>query len=137
MQLIRSTVIAASALLLVACPADRQAAEQIDITPDPRIEAAPAYPMPPGEVPIGLEPDTTPRPQVDLDTVRGMGAGTAVAPVGAVQRAAATESRWTPVLPGSHALRLRPQRLRLRSSLRSRLGEYQRQSRGEQGQGSI
>jgi hypothetical protein len=83
MHLIRLTVIAASALLLVACPADRQAAEPIDITPDPRIEAAPAYPTPPGEVPIGLEPDTTPRPQVDLDTVRGTGADTGVGTTGA------------------------------------------------------
>lgn len=71
-------------LVLAGCQADREAAEPVDITPDPRIEAAPAYPTPPGEVPIGLEPapageatDT-----VSLDTV-GAGARSDTANAGA------------------------------------------------------
>jgi hypothetical protein len=61
MTVTRSTLIATALLLaLGACRADREAAEPIDIRPDPRIEQAPAYPTPPGEVPMGLQPDTTP-----------------------------------------------------------------------------
>jgi hypothetical protein len=64
------------AVVTAGCPADREAldppgGEPVDLSPDPRIEQAPAFPTPPGEVPIGLEPhpDTAPRDTVDLDTI--------------------------------------------------------------------
>jgi hypothetical protein len=81
----RSMLIVAIAMFAVglgACRADRDAAEPIDMSPDPRIEAAPAYPTPPGEVPIGLQPDTGPQPTVDLDTLP-RGVDTEVGPGGA------------------------------------------------------
>jgi len=49
-----------TAFALAGCRADQEAAEGIDMRPDPRIEQAPAYPTPPGEVPMGLQPDTSP-----------------------------------------------------------------------------
>jgi hypothetical protein len=78
MRIAYLAVITASVLVLTACPADRQAAEPVDMRPDPRIEAAPAYPTPPGEVPIGLQPDS---PGVaGQDTLRGTGAPGTAAP---------------------------------------------------------
>lgn len=73
----RFAAIALSVLALTACPADQAAVDPpggqpVDMRPDPRIEAAPAYPTPPGEVPIGLEPTDSPRSHVDMDTIRGM-----------------------------------------------------------------
>jgi hypothetical protein len=63
-----------SSVALAACPADRQAAEPVDASPDPRIEQAPAYPTPPGEVPTGLQPEGAPgatgqQPGTPRDTV--------------------------------------------------------------------
>jgi hypothetical protein len=49
-----------SSAALAACPADRQAAEPVDASPDPRIEQAPAVPTPPGEVPMGQQPAGAP-----------------------------------------------------------------------------
>lgn len=70
------SVAAVLAIITTGCPADRQAldppgGEPVDLSPDPRIEQAPAMPTPPGEVPIGLQPhpDTAPRDTVDLDTI--------------------------------------------------------------------
>jgi hypothetical protein len=53
-------VLALTVIALAGCRADQEAAEGIDMRPDPRIEQAPAYPTPPGEVPTGLQPDTSP-----------------------------------------------------------------------------
>jgi hypothetical protein len=66
----------ALALLTTGCPADEQALDPpggppVDLSPDPRIEEAPAFPTPAGQVPVGLQPDTAPREQVDLDTIPG------------------------------------------------------------------
>jgi hypothetical protein len=71
-----TTAVTIGALGLAGCRADREAldppgGEPVDLSPDPRIEAAPAYPTPPGEAPVGLHPDTAPRPEVDLDTIPG------------------------------------------------------------------
>lgn len=59
------------ALLLAAgCRADREAAETVPET-DPRIEEAPATPLPPMGVPTGAEtvPDTAPPDTVNPDTM--------------------------------------------------------------------
>jgi hypothetical protein len=71
---IKFAALALSLFALTACPADQAAVDPpggqpVDMRPDPRIEAAPAYPTPPGEVPIGLEPTDSPRPMVDMDTI--------------------------------------------------------------------
>jgi hypothetical protein len=68
------------ALITTGCPADEQAIDPpggppVDMRPDPRIQQAPAYPTPPGQVPIGLEPDTTRGEPVDLDTISAGQAG--------------------------------------------------------------
>lgn len=78
---------AALATGLGACRADREAGNpredvQVDMSPDPRIEQAPAVPTPPRGVPTGLEPDTTPGDTVRLDTIGQAqpGAGGTAAP---------------------------------------------------------
>lgn len=72
----------AAALLIAlgACRADRDAADQIDPSPNPTIEQAPAMPTPPVGVPaVGtqeavdrMDPDTLPQQQFDADTMPQM-----------------------------------------------------------------
>ncbi len=60
-----------------ACRADREAAEQVDPSPNPAIEQAPAHPIPPiGVPPVGteeaaarIEGDTIPADTLRLDTL--------------------------------------------------------------------
>jgi len=65
-----------------ACRADRDAAEPVDMRPDPRIEQAPAYPTPPGEVPTGMQPAPAGQPgtMAPADTLPG---GVRTGPTGA------------------------------------------------------
>jgi hypothetical protein len=74
MPSMRTTILAAvAALALAGCRADREAAEPVDMSPDPRIQQAPAYPTPPGEVPTGVQPAEPGQPggTVPADTLPG------------------------------------------------------------------
>jgi hypothetical protein len=86
MRVITISMVGLGVLVLAACPADRQAAEPVDMSPDPRIEQAPAYPTPPGEVPMGVQPDTP-----------GMGADT----LGATQPLPPADQPGDPARPGA------------------------------------
>jgi hypothetical protein len=75
---IKLATLAFAVLALAGCPADQAAVDPpggppVDMRPDPRIDAAPAMPTPPGEVPIGLQPTDSPRPMVNMDTIQQPG----------------------------------------------------------------
>ncbi len=75
-----SFLAAALVLSVGACRADEEAAQQMDPSPHPTIEQAPATPTPPvGVPPVGtpgaverLDPDTLPRDTMVIDTPGAM-----------------------------------------------------------------